>query len=228
MKHLSLFYVVLLVFGLSLDAQAQRRSGGGWSFGATLGLANADQKDMDSVIDAGGTADKIGNGYEFGATFAYSFGSTELLLRPSWYTVSSDGGGNEYSLNAFSILPMLRFNLLSNQTITFYSQLGLGYTVITGEIKEGSDEVEFSGSDIGYAGGLGAEFCFIASHCFFVEGNVRVSSVERMTVDKASGTPTDIGGITQGGKGQELEISNRDFGASLSGIYGVIGYNLRF
>lgn len=229
--------VLLLVLLFSTSAFAA--NSGGWAIGANFSLVNADQKDMDTVIQAADTdqntsASQIGNGMEFGASIGYRFGGgVELVVRPSYYMVSEDGkdGANasyDYEMTALSIMPMLRFYLLENQTIAFYSQLGLGYTMMSGTIEEDGGNIEFSGSDLGYAGGLGAEFCFFGAHCFYLEGNLRIASVDRMTVDKFSAGGYANSAITQSGKGSELEINNRDFGASLSGIQGVVGYNFHF
>ena len=225
MRLLVQSFAVIIVMTFSFPVLA--RSGSGWNMGLNFGLVNAGQEDMDKVIEQGPGGSDMGNGLEVNGSFGYSFGDISMLIRPGYYWVSEDGAGSEYSLNAFSIMPMLRWNLLSNNTIAFYTQLGLGWTMMSGEIKEAGYNVEFSGSTIGYAGGLGAEFCFIDNHCFYLEANLRVAEVARMTVDSTSGTNTNSA-ITQAGKGQEFEINDRDFSSSLSGIQGLIGYNLRF
>ena len=218
-------FAILAVIAISNPVFARGKSG--WNFGANFGLVNAEQSDLDAVIETGGTgASDIGNGLEVTGSIGYSFGDVSMLLRPGYYFVSEDGTGSEYGMTAFSLMPMLRWNLLSNNTISFYTQLGLGWHLMSGEIKDTNGSVEFSGSTIGYSGGLGAEFCFFGDHCFYLEANLRIAEVDRMTVDEASGTAPS--GISQGGKNQELEISNRDFAASLSGIQGVVGYNLYF
>jgi hypothetical protein len=200
----------------------------GWSLGVGLGIVNAGQDDMDKVITAGGSsAGDIGNGMEVVGSFGYSFGDMDLLFKPGYYWVTEEGGADEYSMNAISLFPMLKFNLLSNNTITFYAQLGLGIVMMNGEVKEGAYSVEFSGNQFGYSGGLGSEFCFWADHCFFLEANLRVASVDRMKVDSVSGTNSNSA-ITQDGDGQEFEINNQDFSGSLSGIQGLVGYSLKF
>ena len=218
---------VLIVISISYPVFA---ASGGWTIGGNVGITNAEQKDMDSTIEAGGTnASDIGNGLEVGGSFGYSWGDTSFIFRPSYYWVSEDGDNSEYSMSAITLMPFLRWNLLSNNTISFYTQIGLGWILMSGEIKEGTDSVEFSGNEIGYAAGLGAEFCFFGDHCFYAEGNLRIAGVNRMTVDSASG---DLAGsnsaITQSTKSKELEIGGRDFAASLSGIHGLIGYNYHF
>jgi hypothetical protein len=49
-----------------------------------------------------------------------------------------------------------------------------------------------------------------------------------MKVDGASGTFAAPSRITQGTDGNELEINNRDFAATMSGILGMVGYTLYF
>ena len=97
---------------------------------------------------------------------------------------------------------------------------------LNGEIKEGADSVEFSGSNLGYMLGLGAEFCFFGgSHCMNIEGNLRYLDIERLIADKASGDLSANGGlITQAQKSREVEINGRDLGLNMSGIVGSIGY----
>ena len=225
MRLIIQLFAVLIVIAFSDPVFARGR--GGWTLGANFGIVNAEQKDMDSVIGTGATgASDIGNGLEINGSIGYSFGDVTMLFRPGYYWVNEEGTGSEYSMNAISLMPMLRWNLLSNNTITFYTQLGLGWHLMSGEIKDTNGSVEFSGSGIGYAGGLGSEFCFFGDHCFYLEANLRIAEIDRMSVSDASGALP--GGISQGGKSQELELNNRDFAASLSGIQGVVGYNLHF
>lgn len=226
MKRVAFFGLGLVLTMASANAFA-RGGSGGWSMGANIGLVNAGQDDMDKVIAGSSGSGEMGNGLEVNGSLGYSFGDVEFVVRPGYYWVTKDAGsGNDFSISAITLMPMLRFNLLSNNTIKFYAQLGLGYTMMMGEIKEPTGSAEFSGNQLGYSGGLGSEFCFIASHCFYVEANLRIASVDRMKVDKTTGTLNST--VTQHGKGQELEINGSDFSASLSGIQGVIGYNFHF
>lgn len=214
--------------------------GGSWSFGFNVGIVNADQNDVNGEISARSPtngAKEFGNAYEGNAFIAYQIqgSDTTLMLRPSYmYYADQDGTGASYSLNGFTIFPMLRFTLLSDQTIRFYSQVGVGYGQMNGEISdsEGSESfnVKFSGGDIGYMFGLGAEFCFFGSHCVNVEGNMRILSIDRMIVDSVTDDPTGITDtqFTQMAKGQELEVRNRDLGTSMSGIVGLVGYAFHF
>ena len=224
MRLFAQIFAVLVITTLSFPVFA---ASGGWTLGANFGLVNAAQDDMDSVIKAGSSgASNLGNGLEVSGSFGYSFGDVAMLFRPGYYWVSEDGTGSEYSLNAISLMPMLRWNLLSNNTIAFYTQLGLGWVMMNGTIEEAGFEVDFSGNTIGYAGGLGAEFCFFGDHCFYLEANLRIAEVDRMTASSVSGTVPSS--ISQAQKSKELEIADRDFSSSLSGIQGVIGYNLHF
>ena len=152
-------FAVLVVIAISNPVFARGKSG--WNFGANFGLVNAEQKDLDSVIETGGTgASDIGNGLEVTGSIGYSFGDVSMIFRPGYYWVAEDGTGSEYAMSALSLMPMLRWNLLSSNTIAFYTQLGLGWHLMSGEIEDTNGSVEFSGSAIGYSGGLGAEFCF--------------------------------------------------------------------
>ena len=120
MRHLRIICAVIATLLLATTAYAK---GGGWAMGLNIGLANASQDDMDSVIEAGGQASDMGNGLEFGGSFGYNFGSIEMLLRPSYYMVSEDGGTGEYEINALSIFPTMRFHLLSNNLLMISSSL---------------------------------------------------------------------------------------------------------
>lgn len=199
---------------------------GGWSMGLNLGITNADQKDMNRVIESAGGS-KMGNSWEGAAQLGYRFSSTSLIFRASYIFNTEESGANEFAINGYTFFPILRFHLLENNTIKFFANLGVGFGWLNGEIKEAAATTEFSGNDFGYMGGLGAEFCFWGDHCINVEGNVRLLAIDRTTVDKASGA-SGIGAITQRDKGAELEINNRDFGMSLSGIQGFVGYTMYF
>jgi hypothetical protein len=118
--------------------------------------------------------------------------------------------------------------MLEDQTIKFYSQFGVGYGHMSGSIEESGSSVDFSGGDLGYSAGLGAEFCFFGDHCINVEGNVRFLSVERLIADSATGGPAIGTRIDQATKGKELEINGRDFAASMSGVLGMVGYTMYF
>jgi hypothetical protein len=213
--------------------------GGGWSMGLNLGFINAEQKDLNKAITAMNDTDnagvsEFGNTWEFNASINYRMqGSTALMFRPSYfYNAAEEGTGTsgsyEYQVTGFTLFPMLRWYLLEDQTIKFYSQFGVGYGQISGKIKEQTLDLEFSGGSLGYAFGLGAEFCFVADHCLNVEGGIRFLSVDRLKVDSSIGTAPTGSKITQSGKGDELEISNRDLSATMSGVLGMIGYTLYF
>jgi hypothetical protein len=204
----------------------------GWSIGANLGFINSDQKDINSEISALNSttgASEFGNAWEFNGAIAYRMsGSTAIMLRPSYFMYSEESGtGAKYNLTGFTIFPMLRWYMLEDATIHFYSQFGVGYGRLTGEIEETGMNVEFSGGSIGYMAGLGAEFCF-GSHCINIEGSMRFLDIERMTVDSSSGAAPGGSELTQISKGSEIEISNRDLSTTMSGILGMVGYTLYF
>jgi len=220
---------------LMVSAPAWAAGGGmGWSIGANVGFINADQKDMNKEIDAVSStsgAKEFGNAWEFNAHMTFRMGgSLAISFRPSYFMYEDEDGTNaKYALSGFTFFPTLKWYMLENASIKFFSQFGVGYGHLKGEIESGGGTAEFSGGDIGYMAGLGAEFCFFGgSHCVNLEGGMRFLSIDRMTVDSASGTFAAPSRITQGTEGKELEINERDFGATMSGILGMIGYTLYF
>jgi hypothetical protein len=120
---------------------------------------------------------------------------------------------------------MLRFVALENNIIKFFLQGGVGYGKLSGTVEQVANKLEFSGSTFGAMGGLGALFCFTASHCMGVEGNLRYLPISRNTVTSVTGTPTQFSQITTDG---ELEFDNSDVGTSMSGIVGAIYYTMIF
>ncbi|MCC7403880.1 MAG: outer membrane beta-barrel protein [Bdellovibrionales bacterium] len=236
--------IVMVVLASTVGAWA-RGGGGGWSLGANLGITAADQADLDKLVTrsnqrAGGiSTGQLGNAWEGNGYISYRFGGmTAMQLRIGFLYQNEDGsdsGGNayEYGLVGFTLFPMFRFYLLEDNMIKFYTQLGLGWGSVSGDIKEGNNSLEFSGNALGYMGGIGAEFCFWSdSHCFTVEGNLRILGIERLTADSVSGD--FLGGspnpasLSQAQKGKEVEIDGRDLGVTLSGIEGFIGYHFYF
>jgi hypothetical protein len=232
MKLTKSVIVLLLTFGSSWALAAA--GSGGWSIGANLGFINADQDDMNKVIDAASAttgASEFGNAWEFNGhiTYRLSGGSTALSFRPSYFMYEDeDGTSASYTLTGFTIFPTLKWYMLEDQTIKFFSQFGVGYGHMSGSIEESGEKVEFSGGDLGYLAGLGAEFCFFGDHCINIEGSVRFLSVERMIADSATGDGTIGTKIDQANKGDEVEINGRDFAASMSGVLGMIGYTMYF
>ena len=110
--------------------------------------------------------------------------------------------------------------------------IGIGFGYVDGDVNEGPAEVNFSGSDIGYQVGLGAEFCFgDGSHCMSVEGNYRFLVIDRVTADDFSGTNFDSGSISQPNdtiRAGEVEFDNKDLQIDLSGVQGLVGYVYHF
>lgn len=241
-----IFRIISVFTLLTVAGWAQARGGGGgWSLGANIGITAADQKDMDTLVTrsnqrAGGiSTGQLGNAWEGNGYISYRFsGMTAMQLRIGFLYQSEDGkdgsGNNyEYGLIGFTVFPMFRFYLLEDNMIKFYTQLGLGWGSVSGDIKEGNNSVDFSGNALGYMGGIGAEFCFWSSnHCFTVEGNLRILGVERIIADSVSGDFTggspSPASLSQASSGKEVEIDGRDLGVTLSGIEGFAGYVFYF
>ncbi len=239
-----LMATTLLVF--SDDAQAALRKkgtkgvfgGGSFSMGLGLSLSTADQTGMNNLIDASKTAvassvSKMSAATEYlgFVTFRFANGYTAIQLRPTLFNQSESGSGTDgshsYSLSGYTIFPLARIIALSNDFIDFYVQGGLGYGKLEGEIKNSARRASFSGSAFGVQAGLGAEFCFVAEHCFAVEGNYRYLPIDRNIVDSSSGGLPY--GTTQTTVSSELEDANgKDVATTLSGLSGTISYVFNF
>ena len=234
---------------ISETSQAQLRSkrggkgafaGGAFSVGAGIAFSSADQTGLNALIDAGKAAantnvSKFGNATEFlgFGTFRFANGFTAAQLRASVFQQSTSGSGTDgshkYELSGYTIFPMARIIPLSNDFIDFYMQAGLGYGKLDGTIRNGNRSANFSGSAFGAQVGLGAEFCFVPSHCVNFEGNYRYLPIERNIVSSGTGPGNLPYGTTQASADGELEDANgRDVATTLSGISGLVSYTFNF
>lgn len=232
MKLMNRIVVVALGLTVSQTSMAQLFEGS-FSLGATLGITANDQGDINELqrrANARATisTSSLGNAWEFAGIFQYRYNGSflALQLRPTYFFQSEDGtdsGGAkyEYGVSGYTVFPVAKFHMLESDSIKFYSQLGIGYGVASGVIQEDTAKVEFSGGDLGYMAGLGAEFCFLKSHCVMIEGNYRFLEIDRVTSDSSSGTFAS-GSISQATG--EVEYDNKDLAVDLSGIQGFVGY----
>lgn len=229
----SLVLVVALM--LSFYHQNTWAVGSEFSLGLNIGTTGGGQSDMNNLITSANSREsslsvsELNNAWDISLMFTYKVTSMiALQLRPSLYYLSEDGsnatGSFEYSVLGFNLFPILRLYLLENNYIAFFSNVGVGWGLASGDVKEASDSLDFSGSNLGYMVGLGAEFCFFGgSHCMNIEGNLRYLDIERVIAESASGSFTGSP-ITQASKSNEVEINGRDLGLNMSGIVGSIGY----
>ncbi|MCB9027025.1 MAG: hypothetical protein H6625_11945 [Bdellovibrionaceae bacterium] len=229
------FLILSISLLLSFYNSSAWAVGSGFSLGANIGLAGGGQTDMNKLItsansrESGLSVSELGNAWDVSLMFTYKVTNMiALQFRPSMYYVSQDGsnanGKFEYSVLGFNIFPVLRLYLLENNYIAFFTNIGVGWGFANGEVKEATDSLEFSGSNLGYMLGLGAEFCFFgSSHCMNIEGNLRYVDIERVIGDSATGAFTGSP-LTQASKSNEVEINGRDLGLRMSGIVGSIGY----
>ncbi len=242
MKSLATLFAVIF---LSLNVFALRKAGGGralkggtFSLGVGIGLGSFEQDGLNEAIRAaktnsGATTGEMNSATEYlgFATYRFANNFVAIQLRPAFFSQVSNGSGTggsyDYSLNGYSVFPLIRFIPLSNDVIDFYIQGGMGYGKLDGTITNGTRKVSFSGSSFGTQVGVGADFCFFAQHCFGVEGNYRYLPIERNKVTSSSGALPD--GISQGALNRELENSSGDdVSAKLSGISGVVTYSFNF
>lgn len=217
---------------ISIPASAQFFEGT-FSLGIAGGITATSQGDINELQSRANaratiSAGSLGNAYEAAGIFQYRYNGSFVALqfRPTYFYQNEDGsaaagGSYEYGVSGYTIFPVVKFHMLESDVMKFYSQLGIGYGVASGVVKEDTAKVEFSGGDLGYMAGLGAEFCFTQAHCFMVEGNYRFLVIDRVTSDSNSGTFAS-GSISQA-QG-EVEYDNRDLKVDLSGIQGFVGY----
>ncbi len=224
------FYVfAALLFALT-SRQAFAYGGGMGQFfmGVNAGIVTTDQKDMNELKSRANARDTVGagdlsNAYEVGFELGYRFSGSifAVSLRPSYFTQSTDGNGDsgsyKYSVSGFSVFPMFRIYPLENDMMRFYMQMGLGYGMSSGKIREASASADFSGTGYGTMVGLGAEFLLSDVHSFGVEGNMRYLSYERNTIDSRGGTFADDS-LSQSNLDQEIEMDGRDLKTTMTGI----------
>lgn len=224
--------VVSMLF-LSQSAFAQIFEGT-FSLGLAAGITAADQGDLNELQsranarEGGISTGQLGNAWEFAGIFQYRYNGSFLAiqLKPTFFFQKEDGSNSagqnfEYGISGYTIFPTAKFHMLESDLMKFYSQLAIGYGYVTGNIEEAGAKVEFSGGDLGYLAGLGAEFCFTKSHCIMVEGNYRFLMIDRVSSNSSSGTFASDS-ITQANG--EVEYDNRDLKVNLSGIQGYVGY----
>lgn len=212
-------------------------AGGSISMGLGISLTTAEQTGINSLINAAkaannSTASTLSNATEYigYVTFHFSNNFVAIQLRPTLFSQSSSGSGTDgahsYSLDGYTVFPLVRITPLSNDFIDFYIQGGLGYGKLDGTIRNGATNASFTGSAFGTQLGLGAQFCFVPDHCFNLEGNYRYLPISRNIVSSATGLPT---GTTQASPDRELEdASSNDVATTLSGISGIVSYTFNF
>jgi len=245
-KIILFFSFTIVFFLLSLDSAEARRGGASISGDSAISLGlsviSSQQKDLNSVTDyvnanSGGVSTKgMNSAYDIYGQYMFRFTGSMfgLAFRPSYFTESATGSGNtvgdyKHDLTGYTFFTLLRVYPLENNFIKFFLQGGVGYGVLKGKITQGSNSLEFSGSNFGAQAGLGAEFCFTESQCIGIEGNLRYLPINRSTVDSLSGSfPEASSGLSQAANGRELEYDNNDLATTMSGIQGVVSYNFNF
>lgn len=223
---------------LTQDAFAQRRGSsrpslsGDMSLGLGIATVSASQDDLNgAATDTGANVKQLSSAWEFAGTWGYRISGSmySLMLRPSYFMQSADGGGYKYELTGLTVFPMLRIYALENYFIKFFFQAGVGYGNLNGSISTPTHTLDFKGGAFGALGGIGVDFCFTDAHCLTVEGNMRYLPVERnITSGGTCSSGTDIPGISQCGGASEVERNGADLKTTMSGVQGMIGYTMNF
>lgn len=239
----SVLTVLLLCLVTFNYAEAKKRggrgafAGGALSAGIGIAITNADQTGINNLISSAKTAtnssaSNMGTATEYVGYFTFRFSNNlfAIQLRPTLFSQSSSGSGTDgshsYKLDGLTLFPLVRMIPLSNDIIDFYIQTGLGYGKVDGRVQNGATNASFSGSGFGVQFGLGAEFCFVPSHCVAVEGNYRYLPISRNIVSSGSGLPA---GVSQATPDREFEdAAGMDIPTTLSGISGLLSYTFNF
>ncbi|MEO0335584.1 MAG: hypothetical protein AAF202_04290, partial [Pseudomonadota bacterium] len=224
-------------------------SGGGlfsgdFALGIAGGITATGQGDINELQSRANRRETIstsalGNAWEISGYLQYRYANSFLALqfRPSYFLQTEEGNASngedyEYGVSGYTLFPVAKFHMLEDDSIKFFTTVGVGIGYVAGEIIEGPAAVEFSGTDVGYMVGSGAEFCFLGGfHCVSIEGNYRFLVIDRVTADDFSGTNFDDGSITQPNDGftrGEVEFDNEDLQIDLSGVQGLVGYVYHF
>ena len=227
----------VFVFILLSSSVVFAKGKGGDSIGGFFGSAGSTQDDLNTVIGAANsrsaiTTGRLTSGYEVAFQITFRISSLALQFRPSYFWASATGSGavgnHNYSLTGFTFFPILKWYMLEDKSIKFFTQFGMGYGSASGKIEEGTASVSFSGSNLGFLAGLGAEFCFSkGKHCVLLEGNYRYLPFVRNLVDSTSGTFLS-GSVDAPTVGQELEYNSVDLSTTFSGILANVGYAYSF
>ena len=211
-----------------------------WSLGAFGGIATTNQSDLNTLITRANTrvggisTPQFGNAWEFGGYIERRLNASivALQIRPSYMTNSANGTGSggsyNYSVSGFAIAPLIRLYILESSGIKLYVEGGINWGSLTGKIQEAGATTTFSGSNFGYQGGIGVDFCFGArsQHCIWGNGGARYLSIDRNIASDASGTFSSgaNASLSQAGKGLETEIDGHDLATTMSGFIALLGY----
>jgi hypothetical protein len=237
------FVVAVLAFVPQASAARGGGSGGGMEIGFGGGIISSNQDQMNTLITransrAGGiSTPAMNSAYEVSTHFGYRFSGTmfAVLLRPTYFYQNSTGSGNSgsfnYSLQGFTVFPILRVIPLENDIMKFFLQIGLGYGRATGKIEEAGASAEFVGDSFGTQAGMGAEFCFTGAHCVSIEGNYRYLNNTRNIATSASGTWDSSAtnpSLSQAAPNREMELDNDDLQTKMGGLQFLVNYAMHF
>jgi hypothetical protein len=240
---LAIIVILVSAMGAKVFA-APSTSGDNWSIGILGGIVTNKQDDMNTLVTRANTrvggisTSQLNNSYEIAGFLQKRFAQSivALQLRPSYLWNSSSGSGSggtySYKISGITVMPLLRLYVLESSSVKLSLLGGVGWGKMDGEIQEGSAQVKFSGSNFGFQGGVGVDWCFGSknNHCFVTEGTVRYLSIERNIADSTSGTfaTGSNSSLSQASPSREVELDSKDFTTTFSGIQALIGYRFGF
>ncbi|MBF0359715.1 MAG: hypothetical protein HQK49_01820 [Oligoflexia bacterium] len=235
-------FTSVLIFDKNLFASPSQASGT-TSLGFIGGVTGSKQNDLNALRTRanaranGISTGTIEGGWE-GALIIQKRIPASIVafqFRPSFFyqkekgtggTASIYEGSYEYGTNGYTIAGLVKLYPLENNFIRLFFQAGIVWGKLTTKIIESTFNIEAKGSNLGYVGGLGVEFCMLP-HCIILEAGARVLFLERNIVSSSNGTPA-ADSITQYEKDQELEYDQKDLQTNMSGVQTFVGYTISF
>jgi hypothetical protein len=141
-------------------------------------------------------------------------------------TTGTNGSAEPFDYSDLGVMSQIfvRLYFLEDSSFATYIQAGTGAAFSSGTIKEQSNEVKYSGHDNMFSFAFGFDIYASSKWSINLEAGYRMAKIDRLTVSEITGS---FSSLTQTGKGQELEVANRDFNTDYSGLVISLGFRLQ-
>ena len=175
--RLALIFILTLLFSSSVLAYGYGSSGGGmFTFGLGGSSVSSEQKDVNKLRadantrEGGLSVSDLDSALEINGIIQLRIPSSIIgfQIRPSYFMQSEEGDGYEYSTNGMNFAGYLKLYPMESDFMRVFFQMGVLWGSLDTLIKEDDFQVKASGSNLGYAGGVGFEI-FFDSHTIFLE-----------------------------------------------------------
>lgn len=221
MNGLRMMFLVLFPLGVGAADLSHQ-------LGVSIHLTASSQDDLNRWLANGAGqpgSSPMGPAYEVSFNYFYRFSNSMFALgfNPVYGIQSGKLGAYKAQMSSIQAFPKLLFVPLENEYFQLFFDVGVGIGRVDLQLEAPGAKGSYNATVFGVSGGVGAQFCFVESHCVVAGGQFRYMPVERLT---GSAVGNLGGGITQANG--ELEMDNRDLQATLTGIVGYLGYRLRF